>query len=1011
VPWQVVRDGHGPDLAFVDFSAEPDPERAVEAWIDARRGRALELDQHLTDSALLRLGAEDHLWYLNQHHVITDAWSVTLLRRRLAARYAAVVADAALPGDLDTAHAEYAESERTGRATRRTAALRDYWRRQLASPADEAHFYGRRRRGEGGRTERVALRLDPGRVDRLRSLARRPPFRGLSEDLGMANLLCTAVAAYTALSSGARRVALGLPIHNRARRRDRQTMGLFMEILPLFVDVAPEETLETLGRSVSAASLATLGHGAPGVSSPASNDAYDVVLNVLPMRMAGFEGLESQTRWVHSGHGDPHHTLRIQVHDFEASGGLHLDFDFDVEMFPPAYRQLALGHFDRIIDALLSDLSQPLGAVGLVSEADRHRQVVTFNDTGRAVSEPGIDALVRRHVATMPDAPAVCCGGRTLTYRQLDRQADRLARQLIGAGVAPGQLVALHMERTPEAVTAMLAVLRTGAAYVPLDPRHPPARLATIAADIRATGIASGLLMTDRDDLRLGDLETFHVPDALAGTAVSDAPALPAVGPEDLAYVIYTSGSTGRPKGTAIRHRSLLNYVLWAARQYGAQPATRFALHSSLAVDLTVTSVFVPLATGGCIVAYPDQGPGDLPILRVFADDGVDCLKLTPAHLALLGELDGRCGRIRTLIVGGEELRTELVRSVADRFPPQVRVFNEYGPTEATVGCMIHRFDPTADKGAAVPIGRPIDNARVYVLDAALRPLGTGLVGEMCIGGAGVAAGYLGHAGQGPQPFVADPFEPGSTLYRTGDLGRWTPDGQLEFLGRADAQLKIRGARVEPGEIEAALLAHPSVSAAAVTARTEAHADPSPLTDGAERAPRTTDGHEGVGVRLIAWYVADPVPDVDDLREHLASLLPEEMRPSRLIALDALPLTVAGKVDYRALAGMDEPDAGEAAHTQPQTGVEAQLVTIWCELLDVPAVGRDESFFDLGGTSLGVLQLGARIRSAFGVELPLQRLFGGPTIAELGAIIETLIIEQIEAMTDEQADSLAQDLG
>jgi amino acid adenylation domain-containing protein len=817
-----------PSLAMLDFRDAGSPEAEADRWIAQRCGHLFDLASATTDSALLRTGESSWTWYLNQHHVVTDAMSVALVFHAVQEAY--LGRDPADGAGAD--FAAYVAREHGLRSTERHAAMRQAWREACAEPPEPLSPYGRDRRGRGGRTERVRRRLSRETTERLKALAGEPAFRGISTDLGLANVLYSLVAAFASRIAEGRDFSVGMPLHHRGRPVDRRCPGLFMEVLPVHLRVDPDMDFRGLGAGVRSAILETLGKGQPGLSTPELNRRYGILLNVLPMQMGSFAGLETRCDWVHSGAGDSAHWLRIQAHDFDGSGRLTLDFDFDTQLFPEAYRTLAADQFERLIASVLGDPGRPLRTLDLASGEERHARSAAFNDTQRLFAPGTVVHRVLRQAEERPEAVAVRCDDRQLTYGELEACSRRLAARLASEGVGQGHLVPVCMDRGPDLVVALLAVHRAGAAYVPMDPAHPVLRRRSILEDISRHSRGPRLLLTDNvDDPAIGpDMP----PEAGAGSGScpwraldvrveaghgpsgARLPALPDGG--DLAYVIYTSGSTGTPKGTLIPHSALGNYVDWAVVTYSAGPGVAFALHSSPAVDLTVTSVFVPLASGGEIVAYPESAPDTLPLLRAFRDDRIDVLKLTPAHLALIGELPGRARRIRTLILGGEDLKTELVKACLPRFPGSCRVFNEYGPTEATVGCMIHEYGTADGPLGSVPIGRPIANARIHLLDGGGQPVPTGVAGEICIAGAGVALGYLGRDELTASVFVPEPSSAGGRMYRTGDRGRWALDGRLEYLGRDDDQIKIRGSRVEAGEVEAALLAHPLVREAKVAA-------------------------------------------------------------------------------------------------------------------------------------------------------------------------------------------------
>jgi amino acid adenylation domain-containing protein len=514
-------------------------------------------------------------------------------------------------------------------------------------------------------------------------------------------------------------------------------------------------------------------------------------------------------------HGDLPAPLPDLVITFAGEGaGWSACFDYRCGVFLRATIERFAGHVARVAAEAARDLDQAVGGIPMLTEPERQAILFDWNDTAAAYPATSVlHELVEQQAARTPDASAVQHGARTLPYAELNRRANQLARLLRAKGAGPDQAIGLVMDRSPELLIGILAVLKAGGAYLPLDPNWPDDRLALIAEDSAMRSIVT----TARHAARLGALggrlagAVIDAQDPAIAAYCADDLALPN-NPASAAYILYTSGTTGKPKGIVVPHRGAVNYVDWARRHYLDGERLTFPLFSPITFDLTVTSIFVPLISGGTIVIYGDDVQGGAPaILAVMQDNAVDIIKLTPAHLQLLRDAGIRAPRVRKLILGGEDLKTALARSLDGIFRSDVEIFNEYGPTETVVGCMIHRFDRAADRAGSVPIGHAIDNIRLYVLDKALQPVPIGAVGEIFIAGDGMARGYLGRPGLTAATFLPDPFRAGERMYRSGDLARWRAPRLMEYCGRSDHQVKIRGARIELGEIEAALAAHPAI--------------------------------------------------------------------------------------------------------------------------------------------------------------------------------------------------------
>ena len=647
--------------------------------------------------------------------------------------------------------------------------------------------------------------------------------------------------------------------------------------------------------------------------------------------------------------------------------------EYNPALFKEATIKVFERHYAEVLKQLVANPEAEISSLDLLTEEKRSALLHAFNNTERAYPRHRtIHNVIQQQAETTPNKIALVCRDRQLTYRELNERVNQTARALRQLGIGPGARAGIFMDHSIEMVVGLLGVLKAGGAYLPLEPAYPKARLAFLIKDanvpvvLTQTTLVNYLpssdvqVLTLDDDNELIERESTENLEAFA-TA------------EDSAYVIYTSGSTGEPKGVEIKHSSLMNYVWWARDAYLHKDELAFPLYSSLAFDLTVTSIYVPLITGNTIHIYPNDETEN-PLLAVLRDDRVGVLKLTPSHLSLIkgGEHGGR--NVKRIIVGGEAFATQLMQEIRDSFGEDVEVFNEYGPTEATVGCMIHQVDLARDDRAFIPIGKPIANTEIYVLDQNLNPVAVNILGELYISGEGLARGYLNKPELTAQKFVDNPFVPGQKMYKTGDLARWLPEGTLEYAGRKDDQIKFHGYRIELNEIRSTLNRHPGIQDCAL------------LVD------KDNNQHDV----MIAYYVAQREIEPSELRAFLLEKIIEETAPNFFVHVEQIPLTLNGKVNYKALPNLDQIRQA-ATHTfvASRNLTEEVLAGIWAEVLGVEQVGIEDDFFQLGGHSLVAGQIISRARKAFQVDLPLRSLFEVPTVAGLAEVIEAARREKL----------------
>ncbi|MEM7199736.1 MAG: amino acid adenylation domain-containing protein [Planctomycetota bacterium] len=902
----------------LDLSARADGDEAFRTLCSDRATRALALDGPLVDSVLVALPGDRSAWYLNQHHLITDAWSTILLYRDVARRYRALLESRPPDGEDPPRYYSTAETLRQGAPA--TPEATAHWTTPQRTTGRVVPLYGRDAAPVTTVSHRTTLELGPERSQQLAARCGERGFASLSGNLSRFAAFATVLLATLRRVSGRADVSFDAPAAGRVNAQAKRAIGLFIEMFPFAASLDGDETFRTLGGKCLEEAHRFVRHALPGTSTPSGGGASNVVLNYVPDAFGDFAGTPAEVTWVHPGHGDRVHALRVQVHDFSGASSFTLHFDSNETALPERLRARFVHHFESMLDAFLADPDQSIDAVEVLSEPER-AALARLNATDAAPQpDRTVVALVRERAEAEPDHVALREAGSTLTYAELWHHAGAVAAALIQRGVEPGDRVAILGKRSTLAVLAILGTMRAGAAYVPIDPAYPRARRAQILTD---SGARVVLLGDDATSEGTPDGATaLPVAECLAN-AGNTALDRPEPGLDDLAYQLYTSGSTGQPKGVLVGHDGLADYITWAARHYVRGDRLAFPLFTSLSFDLTVTSLFLPLITGGVLEIYPEpDGPVDSAVLDVVNANAVDFIKLTPSHLSLLVQAVDGNSRLRRMVVGGEDFKTALAASVHQKLAGRIEIHNEYGPTEAIVGCIVHQYRADNDAGASVPIGVPADHVQVEILNEAGVAVPEGVPGELWISRYGLARGYHGLDALTAERFQDHPHRPGERRYRTGDLVRLLDPNTLDYLGRVDRQLKISGHRIEPGEIEAALLAVPQVEQCAVVARKRERAAPAAgdlrhcVRCGlASNYPRAVFDDEGVcnvchTYASIKDHAQDYFKSMDDLREIFA-----ESRQRYAPKYDCMMLLSGGKDSSYALCQLVEMGLSVYAYT------------------------------------------------------------------------------------------------
>lgn len=809
-PQQLILGDLPYDLEFLDWSDRAEPSDGLVAWAEARSRQLFNLEQRCFDAVLIRLTNNHYAWYFNEHHLIIDAWGMTLQYKAMASFYWAMLSET-IPDITLPAFADQLASTPSAKTVESRAQACQYWESKLPKLPDPLSFYGKRVVYAGPQSKRMVLDLGTARSTTLRELATAADLRSWTAHLSLFTIFSTVLFAFLHRVSGRDRIAIGTPAHNRSTTVHRATPGLFIEVFPLLAEIQKEDTFGSLYERLRTEVNGFLRYAQPAASSPELSRGFNVILNYISASFGNFGDIPMHSTWIHPDCHDPSHHLRLQVHDFDAGGAIQLHFDLNTSVFDAELQEKVPTHFITLLDAFIADRSQLIGQPALTSDLPELAGPIDAVNYDEAI---GVLGMLQQQVQWTPNGEALQYFDQKVSYRQLDEEANQLAHFLLDHGLKVGDRVGIHLKRSPEFMVAALAVMKAGGCFVPLPVNYPAGRILGIIEDAEArlvlttASLAEKATIPDHLLIRMDTEQPFFSRQARTVLPV-------AVGSEDLAYLLYTSGSTGRPKGVMIHHKALSHYLQYARETYVQKQKVSMPLFTSTGFDLTITSMFLPLVSGGHMVIYPepDQGP-DLTLLDVINDNEVNLIKLTPSHLALLKGKELAESRIQTMIVGGEYFKAELARTIFKQFGDGLEIYNEYGPTEATVGCVVHRCkqQDLDDSDMAVPIGLPINRMQVYILDEFLHPVSSGLTGELFISGPGLAQGYWQQEALTNEKFLPNPFRPGERMYRTGDLVRHKDkSGMLEYLGRKDEQIKIGGRRVEPEEITTALLEYPGV--------------------------------------------------------------------------------------------------------------------------------------------------------------------------------------------------------
>lgn len=961
-PWQMINPSPDVQLHVIDVSSEPDPEKTALNWMKADLAKPVDLGYDpLFNEALFIAGPDRFFWYQRIHHIAIDGFGFSLIAQRVASTYTALIKGQTAKGRSFGSLQAILEENTDYRGSVQYEKDRQFWLDRFADAPEVVSLADRAPRTSNSFLRHTAY-LPPSDVNALKEAARY--FSGSWHEVMIA-----VSAVYVHRMTGSEDVVLGLPMMGRIGSASLNVPAMVMNLLPLRLTVSSSMSFSELIQQISREIRSIRRHHKYRHEElrrdlkliGENHRLFGPQINLMPFDYGlDFAGVRGTTHNLSAG---PVDDLSINVYDRTDGSGLRIDVDANPEVYSESDIKLHQQRILQLLQTASAGEDMLIGQMELLLPEEKKQVISEWNETAKPENLLSLQDMFEKQAVLTPERIALICDDVQVNYQELNQEANRLARLLIEKGIGPEQFVALALPRSPEKVASMLGVLKTGAAYLPLDPEFPADRISYMLEDAKP----SCIITTEEIAASLPD--DLAIPELVLDQAVTQeiikrySPENPdvSVSLDHPAYIIYTSGSTGRPKGVVVTQKSLSNFLLSMQEAFSLGEEDRLLAVTTVAFDISALELYLPLISGAQIVIAKKETIREPQALAQMIENfDINIMQATPTMWHALVTSEPEKLRGLRVLVGGEALPSGLLQALQDL---HCSVTNLYGPTETTIWSAAAFLEEGLQ--GVPPIGKPIWNTQVYVLDNGLQPVPPGVVGELYIAGTGLARGYFHRPDLTAERFVADPYgPPGTRMYRTGDQARWRADGSLDYIGRADHQIKIRGFRIELGEIDAVLANHPHIEQAAVVVREDQPGDK----------------------RLAAYVVADAAIDTAELRRYMGASLPDYMVPAAFVEMDELPLTPNGKLDRKALPAPDFSTS--VSDRAPRTPQEEILCDLFAEVLGLARVGIDDSFFELGGHSLLAARLMGRIREVMGAELGIAKLFDEPTVAGLAAHLD-----------------------